>query len=201
MANQFKDIPLPSDLLSVSQSDLKGNFDYIQGALGKDHQIVFGDTDTGTTFEGRHLQVSLKSRANPNPNTTDGSNAVLFCNSNNELAYTNATLGAGTAVQLTSATISAQGSAIGYSFLPGGVMIQWGKATTTGLLTAFTFAGLGAKSFPSLAFSLTVTPLTNVINTNGQIFAITAFSTTGFSIGRSSAYSGNIDFFYIALGQ
>jgi hypothetical protein len=58
MTYTFQDKPLATDILSQSQSDLRQNFDYEQAAFGKDHQTVFGNTNA-TTFEGRHLQVSL----------------------------------------------------------------------------------------------------------------------------------------------
>ena len=112
MPNQFKDKPDAADLLSNSQSDLKGNFEYVQGALGKDHQVVFGDTDTGTTFGGRHKQVSLNNRGSAVAHPADGTSSFFYDNGGNTF-WRNASVGP---VQMTNATVPVA-AASGATFL------------------------------------------------------------------------------------
>lgn len=93
MTYTFQDIPLAGDLLSVSQADLKGNFDYLQATLNKDHQIVFGNTNA-TTFEGHHTKVGLKGQTLPYSSaaalTADGEVGTLYAGNNRGLFWQDA---------------------------------------------------------------------------------------------------------------
>jgi len=82
--------PPASQLLSVSQGILQTNSNYWLNTLGKDHSIFDGDNNL-TTFEGRHLQVSLFNQANDNlPFVGDGSDSQIW-DSNGRLFWRNST--------------------------------------------------------------------------------------------------------------
>lgn len=71
------DNPTANQILKNSQPLIRDNIQYVVGALGKDHQIVFGHTDA-TLFEGRHLQVSLKNQNGTVYTISDGDDQVLY---------------------------------------------------------------------------------------------------------------------------
>ena len=149
MPNTFRDIPLAGDLISVSQADLKQNFDYIQGALGKDHQINFGSSDTGTSFEGRHKQLSLNNRNGGVPTITDGADSIVY-GINGNLAWTSAS-SAGP-VQLTNVKTNAVTNATsGCTFLPGGILLQWGNTANTGITTVVHFVNTFSTVYTCVA--------------------------------------------------
>lgn len=81
----FKDKPASSDILSTSQGDIQGNFEFINTTLGKDHQIAFNDLSS-KTFEGRHIQVSLNNRHGSAPtvgSVSDGTDLVIYSDNGN----------------------------------------------------------------------------------------------------------------------
>lgn len=199
MPNQFKDIPLPGDLLSVSQGDLKGNFDYIQGALGKDHQIVFNDTDTGTSFEGRHKQVSLDNQTVAAVQTafTDGAQVALFSLSGN-LAVTFSTYPALAATLLTLNSKPPSALANGYSWLPGGMLIQWGTNAAPG-------NGAGVQgfptAFPTACFVVLVTEKRTGSPSGVDQVYVQAKTTANFTYFTTTSGAGFASFDWIAIGN
>ena len=97
-----------------------------------------------------------------------------------------------TAIQLTKGTVNITGnttpSAKGHSFLPGGLIIQWGSVTATTGGTAFTY---------DVAFT-SIFSITNSIAAAGaQSSAIGTVTTTG-AIAYSQSGSQTIN--YIAIG-
>lgn len=166
MPNTLQNIPLATDLLSVSQGDLKQNCDYFVGALGKDHQIVFGDSDTGTVAEGRHLGLSLIDKgAQAFPG--DGTDSFFYSTAGN-IFWRNASVGP---VQITDKNVVP--SAIqnkGFTYLPGGIMLCWGTQAAN--------LALGNPiNFPNGGFT-TVFIATGCTSANDRPFAVTAISTT-----------------------
>lgn len=191
MPNTFQNKPDATDTLSTSQGDLKQNFGYIQGALGKDHQIVFGDSDTGTTFEGRHTQVSLNSRGNVNlAMPGDGTDSLLWSSGGN-VYWKNTTVAAG--VQMTNSAVGSPLSASrGYTFLPGGLLLQWGDVVGTGSPQTVTFTTGGGITFSTCYQVLIISSNTT------SIPVVTAISNTQFTF----AYNNNGGFTYrwMAIG-
>lgn len=196
MPNTFQDKPLATDLLSTSQGDLKQNFDYIQGALGKDHQIVFGHTDTGTTFEGRHTQVSLNNRANANlPVPVDGVDTFFWSN-NGDLFGRNST---SIAYQITGLTYGAGNGNPGFLFLPGGMKLAFGTITPVANQTLTPVAY--ASAFTSATFVVIITPKRTGSPTNVDQIYVNAKSNTGFSYFSTTTGAGFASFDYIAIGS
>lgn len=185
----FQSKPLASDLISNSQADLKGNFDFMQATLGKDHKLNFGDTDI-TLFEGRHTQVSLNDRGGAVAHPGDGTDSFMYSNGG-QLYWRNAAVGP---VQMTNSTTPVAATS-GYTFLPGGLLLQWGVAVTNSILTNFSFP----IPFSATAYSVNATPSTTSVN-NNQSYTVVGVGSSGFSIGRTSAYSGNVNFYYMAIG-
>lgn len=92
------------------------------------------------------------------------------------------------------ATKSLSGS--GYCYLPGGLLVQWGEISVTqDTAQAFNFP----TTFPT-ACAVVLAGLGPTYNTNAVNWAITAKSTTGFSIDRNDSFDSTTVFYYIALG-
>lgn len=194
MTFKFQDIPLAGDLISQSQGDLKANFDYLQASLGKDHQIVFGDTNM-TTFEGRHTQVSLKDRANTNiPIPIDGVDS-FFWSSGGDVWGRNTT---SSALQLTGLTYSAANANPGFFFLPGGMKLAFGTVTpvVNQSLTVVSYA----KTFSSATFVVIITASRTDSPQNSDSIYVNAKSASGFSYFATTTSTGFASFDYVAIG-
>jgi len=184
MVFPFTDTPLAPDLLSVSQGDIRNNIDYLQATLNKDHQTVFGDTNV-TVFEGRHKQVSMNDRANNNlAIPADGTDNFLWGSGGN-LFWRNTTVANG--VQMT-VNIDPLAAASGYTFLPGGLLLQWGINAGVAAATTINFP------VPFVAAFQVIPALSNFDRT----FGITALLPTQFTITANASLVGyNIRWFAI----
>lgn len=135
--------PQPDDQLDVSQSDLQGNFQQANIVMDIDH-IPF---DNVTSSQGYHKVIhqtafSTVTTDPPNnypasPPPTIGLIGQLYTAQTNDGVNVDETLyyltGAGRNLQLTM-NFSPNGSYQGYTFLPGGLIFQWGfiNRTSTG---------------------------------------------------------------------
>ncbi len=190
MPNEFTDNPNPgSQIQSVSRGLIRANFQYLQGSLGKDHQMVFGDTDTGTTFEGRHLTVSLWNQNNPDlPIPADGIDSYIWSSGGN-VYWKNAITATG--VQLTNSNVGSP-SAIangGYTFLPGGIMMCWGTQAISGTSSTVTF--------PHGGFS-TVFVCNASLNQPARRTGVVSLGIGGFQFQVDTSVSAN--FYWQAIG-
>lgn len=124
MTNQpyTTNIPFSTNNPSDDQPIMMSNNNSIPLVLAIDH-YAFNDNNGGY-----HKQVNLVNEANPGTPGTVGS--VLF-SKNNEWWFQNASLGVN-AIQMTSSANFPVATVPGRSFLPGGVIMQWGFGTTNG---------------------------------------------------------------------
>lgn len=179
----FQDKPLSTDLISVSQGDLQGNFEYLQGSLDKDHQCVFGDTPA-TPGEGRHRSVGLIDNGVLTFPTGDDVDSFWYSTGGNTF-WSNTTVGP---VQMTNASVPLAASS-GNSFLPGGLLIQWGVSALTGVATTITYP---------VAFT-TGYVVTGSLSALGASFAVTTIGNNNFTVTGASSLAG-IDFIWTAIG-
>lgn len=114
-------IPAASHNPSVDQPDMQINTNSIDDIIEVDH-YSFNDNNGGY-----HKKVSLVNNAGPFP-TPAGVGSLLY-GSNNEWIFTNASL-VGAGIQMTRSDAFPVATTTGRSFLPGGIIIQWGQATT-----------------------------------------------------------------------
>lgn len=117
-------IPQPNDLLSDSQGDILQNFSAANTSFGINHYPF----DNATVNNGKHKYVSLPPQVS-SPATasnelalftkTLSSGIALFLTRNNSTSFD---------VQLTTSSIQQPLSANnGMTFLPGGLLLQWGR--------------------------------------------------------------------------
>lgn len=189
----FQDKPLAGDLLSNSQADLKGNFDYLQGviggappvgspAAGKDHQMQFGSTDS-TPAEGRHNRVGfidLGAQTFP----IDGLTGVEYASAGN-LYFINSTIGP---IQLTKMGVGnvSNSATNGSTFLPGGMIMKWGAFTiASGSTQAVTFT----QAFPTACFTVYLQQQSNnTASTTSQVTINSAAQFTAQNIKANTYY-------------
>jgi len=215
MANIYKDIPQASDILSQSQKDIRANFDYLANTLGTslksgDHQIAINGVDT-TTFEGRHRQISLNNRSGGPPTVAgigDGTDSLIY-SSNGNLFFGTA-LGAG-AFQLTTFNAGANFGlqniyqvgppqlSGGWTFLPGGLILQYGKNDVAASINTYTFNFPFA--FPNNVFNIQITPFRAASNpgNDNEFWVVSGFTTSQFQIFNKGAHS--FQFMWVAIGN
>lgn len=207
----YKDKPVASDILANSQGDIQGNFEFLQATLGKDHQIVFNDTNA-TTAEGRHNSVGFIDKgvqAFPIDGLTAFSYAtggqVFFINSAaGPYQITNSVSTAGAQALFGTNTAYPTGGPVattlgGWSFLPGGLILQYGSIKTLGAHTPVLFPIVFPSGLTPYSIQLTSYAISAGDNQACSVDSGTD-SASGFTINSSS--SGNITFFYwSAIGK
>lgn len=180
-------IPLATDLISVSQGDLKNNFTALDTAWNVNH---VGFNATGA---GKHKFVELPIQG------SDPAGAV-----SEVTIYSKTSAGSseiymkrdaiGTPIQMTVGSIAA--STTGKSFLPGGMIIQWGLQSAPTSNTQINFN----TTFPNNCFTVTATPYKS-----GSITNITGFTVKQppSSSGFTPLFSGTtLDYIgWIAIGN
>jgi len=187
----YKDIPLPTDVLSVSQQDIRGNFSQANTSFGVDH-YAFNDI---TAQNGIHKQVRMKNQAAPGFAPGDGVIYTTTFDGNFWPAWQNAL---GSTLMLGSAS---QPLANGFASISGSILIQWGIISKSGPVTPVLFVTAN-KNFPSNCFNVLLTPTVNTLTT-GQLYSVLngSVTNTGFSFGTSTAYPNGSDFFWVAIGN
>lgn len=119
-------IPQPSDRPSDSQADLLNNFGAIKVFLDRNHVAIVDPTTN--TSEGKHKFLQMPEQGSAP--TTDANEAGLYVkeqSSRSTLFFRQESNG--TEVQMTNLDPLLASS--GYTFLPGGLILQWGAAVST----------------------------------------------------------------------
>jgi len=173
-------IPASSNNPSADQPNMQINTNSIDDIIEVDH-FSFNDNRGGY-----HKQVNLVDNAGPFP-TPAGVGSVLYSGATNNLVFTNASL-AGAGVQLTVGAKPPIAAANGSTFLPGGLLLQWGTGVTLaappasiGTLTqSFTYAFstvYSASAIVLVAGSQKTASLSALTNTNITIRVTTSGGT------------------------
>ncbi len=188
-------IPQPNDDLDVSVTDIQQNFLTANTVMDIDHYPFNNLTAT----KGQHKQVQIVNQAAIPPGLANGAETIYSKNipSGGELFFTRGS--SGVEIQLTgpgdtSATLQ------GHSFLPGGLLIQWGEIINPGSgSTPVTFP----TPFPSgsAPFSITLTVRRNATS-NAIVYYVdeaTPPTSTGFNyVGTTS---GSQFLYWMAIGK
>jgi hypothetical protein len=185
---QYQLKPQPADKRNVSQADILNNFTYLQASVGADHNFTNLNPSTN---DGLHTKSTYYVTGDPATTLTqvaayakaDGAGRTqLWLRPQNN----------GTAIQLT-ATSTTGGTVPtaalrGATFLPGGLLLQWGKEASTG---AVVFpVQFGAAFAPTVTFSVT-----GSVGNNVPIISVVP-SATGFTV----VPAGPANLFWIAVG-
>jgi len=196
-------IPQPTDNLSDSQNDILNNFSSANTSFGINH-FAF---DNATANNGKHNFVEMPVRgAIPAP--LSASEATVYTKTaTSESASTESNLyftpdNSGNEYQLTrpiTGKFASFGTSAGWTFLPGGLIMQWGTVIQTS-------SGNGTVNLPidysSGLYSVTTQPIYTVNTpTRGYDVAIKLSALNSFdyiTFTDSSSYRG---FTWIAIGK
>jgi hypothetical protein len=171
-------IPQPNDLLSDSQGDILQNF----GAANTSFAINHYEFDDATAKNGKHKFVSFPPQG-ASPVTVVG-----------ELALFSKTLASGVAlfltrdnntvfdVQLTTSSIVAPASIInGYTFLPGGLLMQWGTSAVISGTSTINFN----VPFSAPAFNVQITGISAA--TSQDVIYLVSTTSNNFTYRNTSS--------------
>ncbi len=203
-------IPTGSVPFNEDYLNLQANFQQLNIAYGVDH-VPFSNT-SGISPGGQsgkhtiiHLQAASTTASNP-PNNypptavpTVSVTGEVFCTQSNDGVSTDEILwyqsGGGRLMQLTRNFLPVA-STNGYTFIPGGLILQWGTSTkSTDGSTSFPLA------FPSNCFGVNCNIFEN--NNNRHFISVKTKSTSAFTVSSRDS-SGNDEsntFFWIAIGN
>jgi hypothetical protein len=206
LSNTYTDCPIASHTLAFDQPLMEDNFLYLANTLGtslnasKDHQISVGGVDTNS-FEGRHRQVSFNNQliASVTPAFSDGATMAMFA-ANGDLNITFPSYGA-SSTQMTVKSKPPVTASTGSSWLPGGLIIQWGisSVNVSGTKTTITFS----PAFSSTAYNVTLTPINNTgsASPTANMVQIDAGSVTSTNFRVTNSSSGSItQIYWLAIG-
>lgn len=187
-------IPQPGDFPSESQPLLLANAQYLAGTASKgllrDHDMTL---NTANAADGTHKQVTMQANLGGTPGFTGGVSALYpkLGNGQSQVWFDNGTVD--TQLTTTKANVpsySAGPPSRGVSYLPGGILIQYGFTQDAMNITTFQVA------FSATPYSITVTysgttsaPPLGIINPNTATFA-----------AAIPAGTGNIPYYWVAIG-
>ncbi len=188
-------VPLNQDYLNI-----QGNFGSLNTQFNEDHVPL--TSTSGIPPNGYHKAVHLVPQLPPVATPGYGE---LYCRTTND--------GYSTAEQLFYQFVNASAVTInigmtrnfaplvatnGYTFLPGGMVLQWGQAASKSVGSAIAFN----MPFTSGPFSITLTPYNfgYDANSHGAPSAIGA-TTTQFFISNGTAQASTYDLYWMAIGN
>ena len=194
MSSYQPNIPTGTVNLDIDYQNLRANFQQIDTTYSVDHVPL---TDNGST-NGFHKAVHLVKQAAPAAIPGVGS---VYCTeindtySNDETFYLQT--GGGKIMQMTRNFVPVA-AAKGTTFLPGGLVLQWGTLTAVAnVVTAVAFvADLGVKNFTVNCFNVQTT-LNGNTSTEANL-NISLLTATGFTYINTSTNSRT--FFWMAIG-
>lgn len=178
-------IPASGQTLGSSQPQILNNFAVLRSTIAVNH------VDVNATNPGTHTHVDLIAQsANPNPATgfvshyskTVGGVTQWFFQRENS----------GSVIQMSNGTPVA--STNGQTFLPGGLILQYGSSTSNSVSYSVSFN----ITFPTNIFSLVVTPQLTGGSADSLQWLVTTYSKSGFTIALSQVIVG---INYIAIGN
>lgn len=177
-------VPASGHTPAQDRSAIQGNFAQLATSYNTDHVALTSGTNVGA-----HSKVTLPVAAAPGSTAGTLVLSSNTANANSELYLQRD--GVATAIQMTrgSVLIGASSASDGYTFLPGGVLLQWCTRNATPGGNAITFP----IAFTSYVFSVTFGPRA----AGAQAFAMGVASTTGVTL---YSQSGTQAVYLMAIG-
>jgi len=180
-------IPQPGDLPSISQPSILNNFGAIQNAFDKNH-VTLSDTIN----RGLHNFVEMPVQSGAQTTASgEGELHTQTVGGTSQLFYSRDNIG-GTLVQVTSDVVPLVATS-GYSFIFGGVLVQWGQTSFSGSSGTISFPG----TFPTSALCVIACPFNS--NAAGSNWYVQTWNATTFTIQGAS--SGTNAFTFFAIGS
>lgn len=205
-------IPQPNDFLDESQVDLLSNFTVLDSSFLTNH-FNFSDL-SGNTGKHRFIEMPVTTLGAISGSLVAGESVLYSAtlNSHAQLCYTN---GVSTNQYQMTRAIDASFSTFstftnyapavanrfgGWTFLPGGMLLQYGIADIAANPTATTIAF--PVAYTTGVFSITISRITSDTSSTGQDVRVRATSPglTGFQVVQSSGSSSN-QVYWMAIGK
>ena len=187
------DIPQATDQIDQSQGDLLANFQALKQLIDINHSTF------GTATEGKHAKVEI-----PNLGVTPafGAGDAVFYNNTTPLTGNGQLFlkppSSGTPIPVT----ARGGTAKGWAYLPSGILLKWGVANGSGLVTAVFPVG---ATFP--VFTSTFSAQVSVEALGGGDFdraaRISSFNNTQIQVycsRRTTTGATSASFRYLVMG-
>lgn len=188
-------IPQPTDRLAKSQQDLLSNNLQLNTSFGVNH-YPFSDL---TSFNGMHAQCQFVEQVSAPVPIAQTNTLYSIQSTPGELFYKRF---AGNPIQMTGPFEPVQGGK-GYTFLPGGMLLQWGFINSTASSYTPLLFVTNNIDFPSKCIFISTQPYSGATVPNSQAtisILDSSVSNTGFQwafITNSAQYTG---FYWSALG-
>jgi hypothetical protein len=196
-------IPAANDDPAFDQPQMQTNNLSTANLIAVDH-VGFKNNDGGA-----HTRVQLKNIPNPGQVPTGGYGngfLTLFSDVVNGVDQLFMVRDAGVAadrIQLTgpfTPNTTGNSGKNGYTFLPGGILLQWGSILTIGGNTPVLFATSNIN-FPTNCFTVSLTVNSGSIS-SGAIYSAISVTTSGFNlIVTPSLIPAGRNFFWTAIGN
>lgn len=189
----FEGYPPDGSSLGQTKSTIRNNLDGTFLTLGIDH--INNNGQPGSRPAGYHNVIhSVPQGSDPAATTGYGQ---LYSKTINSVTTDEAMFwetGNGLIQQMTM-NFTPQASQNGYTFLPGGIILQWAKFQTTDTSETISFATYGI-SFPTACFAVILQGADNTpANSNLLVIATTA---AGFTTAQMNS---NKFYYYFAIGN
>lgn len=189
----YLNIPAPTDILAVSQGQIQTNFALLLTDIARDHIPM---TDPVVNDRGKHKFVEYFRNVvgfSPSPAGAAVTDSYTWTMPDapgiggiTQLFWRRK--GGGATVQLTGP--DPLNATPGFTFLPGRLLMMWGKVTVTAPDTGFpvNFAALGLPDFSAVPYSIQVSML-GILAQHFNIAFIEAgtAANTGFSVATTAA--------------
>ena len=186
-------IPLPGDKLNKSQNDIKNNFTSCDGSFNLNH---FGFSTLGGQA-GKHKFVEMPVQTKP---SIVGGEGALYTKTSGQtqLFYTsdNSTPQEYQMTRVIDASIARFANNPGWTFLPGGLILQWGFVAPPGTSGTVTFLPNGVN------FTVSIMHVFLTLERAGTANESTTYnnaSLTGFNYLTTSS-GGSTTLHWIAIG-
>jgi|WetSurMetagenome_2_1015567.scaffolds.fasta_scaffold538640_1 hypothetical protein len=188
----------PPDNFSLGQtkSQIRDNLDGTFQAAAINHY------SQNQSNPGKHKYIQLPSQVNP---TSTAAQEILLFNGGSSIGgttnlwfstYSNGTVNSSTAVQMTRREVPIASSK-GYSWLPGGILLQWGSVSSPGSAGSETFTIPFPNNFWNIQLSYARTTTSNAIS-----FAINSSGTNNLSqFTYYSTTGGSTTLYWVAIGN
>jgi hypothetical protein len=176
-------IPLATDIISISQGDLKNNFGSLSTAWDVNHN------DFNVANAGKHKFAEFPNQlADPATAAAETTIYAKDVSGSSRLFYREES--SGTVRQFTGPIVAASP---GSTFLPGGIIIKWGLAGSVGDNAVISFV----NPFPNNCFSVTVSQVAASIPSSSFVVKDGSVGTSSFTV----RVQGTVSLYYQAIGN
>ena len=185
-------IPQPNDNLDISQPDILANFAQLDTTMGVNH-YDFSDL---TVNNGKHKFLQMPEEgAAPATAANEGGLYTKEASGITNLFWRQES--SGTEIQMTN--LSTNSAAKGHTFLPGGLLLQWGlQGGSSSSSVAVTYD----IAFSSAPYCVNVTPVRAASSPGSDTMVVVVTSsvtTSGFTIGNLGSHT-MVGWYWMAIG-